>query len=270
MKKLYISFIIVIFGISINAKTKTYTLFNRAFQDCVTEHIHNAQDSIDKVKYDVWHIPMDSDYYVTVLPNDFISFFKNDVYGIIHDKDIDLSTPLKKKIFEQTPKYTEYDSLFHHIQNYIFNHPIHYWDKVNNNSNLSVYKQYDLNNGGFYFSFNPPFSTYIPSKFSHSFIKGNTTFLAKVGNLDVASLIEDSYGKNNNFIICYLIHHHTSEPPKGYTLKMSTDNSVYFSTSPSFYFELLDIQLIHPDSKQVIWSLTLGDLSNNINGNALK
>ena len=261
MKKLYISLIIVLFGISINAKTNTYTLFNHVFQDCVSEHIHNAQDSIDKVKYDVWYIPMDSDYYITVLPDEFISFFKNDVSGIIHNKDIDLSTPLKKKIFERTAKYAEYDSLFHQIQGYIFNHTIHYWDKVNNNSNLSVYKQYDLNNGGFRFSFNPPFSTYVPAKFSHSFIKGNTTFFAKVENLDIATLIEDSYGNNNNFIICYL---------KGYTLKMSTDNSVYFTTSPSFYFELLDIQLIHMESKQVIWSIALGDLSNNINSDTLR
>lgn len=268
MKKMFLIFTIVLLGISVNAKSKKYTIFCGAFQECVTEHIHNAQDSVNKVKYDVWHIPMDSVYYVTVLPNEFISLFKDDVYGMIHDKDIDLSTPLKKKLFERTERYAKYDSLFHIIQKHTLNHAIHYWDKVETNYKLS-YRQYDLDRGGFLFHFNPPFSTYVPSKFSHSFIRKDT-FIAKVNNLDVASLIEDSYGKNNDFIICYLIQHHSSEPPKGYTLSMSTENSHYSSTSPSFYFELLDIQLIHQDSKRIIWSLTLGDLSNTVNGDALK
>lgn len=254
---------------SINAKSKKYTIFCRAFQDCVTEHIHNAQDSVNKVKYDVWYVPMDSDYYVTLLPNEFISLFKDDVYGIIHDKEIDISTPLKKTLFERTEKYAEYDSLFHLLQKNTLNHTIHYWDKEKK-CNKSVWKQYDLDSGGFRFSFNPPFSTFVPSKFSQSFLNGNKSFIAKVESLDVASLIEDSYYNNNDFIICYLIQHHTAEPPQGYTLNMSTDNSAYFSTSPSFYFELLDIQLIHQDSKQIIWSLTSGDLSNTVNGDALK
>lgn len=260
MKKLIFIILSTFCIIAVYAK-RPCTILNSAFQFCVNEHIHNASDSINGTRYDVWQIPMDSGHYVTLTPDEFISVFKDDVFGIIHENDVDLSTPLKKKLFEESRLYAKYDSAFQIVKGLVYNHTIHFWDKSTLHPRKSAFTNYDLEKGGFRFAYNPPFSTVIPDEFVASFIRDNKTFFVPIKNLKVASMIEDSYGKNDDFVLCYLIRHHSGEPPLGYTLNMSTGSSSYYTSDPSFYFELTDIRLTHSNTQQLVWSLKDGDLS---------
>lgn len=221
----------------------------------------------------------------------FWGLLYNDFYIYYHDANIDLSTPLKKKMFEQSEDYNSFLSDMQTLRNRIVCDTIHFsLDGV-----LGHVHEYDVSKGGFFLSAElpnempdfPPLSknirrlntqvsissetsngceyaiissssnNYIPRDLSiNDLIKKNFQrvsgrkiyFFVPISNLNVAVDIENSgYGDNvpkddNYQFIC----------------------RVKYCNEPHPTMEIVDRIMFETNNRQVVWSMSLGDISESL------
>lgn len=208
----------------------------------------------------------------------FWGLLYNDFYRYYHNADINVSTDLKKKVFEKSDLYKELKNEMDFTRDILISDTIHmpllkfrYYNHV-----------YDVKKGGFLIrgsldSKLPPFSPTRPSKAKSKYevffdedpnspnndrtdypkyfkipssLKGKIeqfngrrfSFFMPIANEEIAIQIEDfNQSCENSFDLLMQFHYVQDQTP---------------------YIELVDIILLSNKDKRIIWTLNQGDLSN--------
>lgn len=209
----------------------------------------------------------------------FWGLLYNDFYRYYHNADINVSTDLKKKVFEKSDLYTELKDEMKSTRDILLSDTIHM--PLHNFVNYA--REYDIKRGGFFIREEldkelPPFisdktsnvkyhgktlsiniiheprakeSRYpkyfaIPNSLSGKIESTNDrhfSFFMPIANEEIAVQIEDMNRPYDNSFDLLIQFHYVQKPEP--------------------YVELVDIILLRNKDKHIIWTLSNGDLSNN-------
>ena len=202
----------------------------------------------------------------------------NDFYRYYHNADINVSTELKKKVFEKSALYNEFRNDMDFTRDILISDTIH----MPLHNFVGYAREYDVKRGGFLIREEldaqlPPFFTNKPSKARSknkdlfvevidnpilngtdypqylkipSSLKGkiesfngrNFSFFIPIANEEIAVQIEDmNHPFENSFDLLMQFHYVQANTP---------------------YIELVDVILLSNKDKRIIWTLDKGDLSN--------
>lgn len=203
-----------------------------------------------------------------LLKNDFYAFYKNKIDGV------DLSSDLRKKIFERTDEYKTLRDRMTNLRNMVLDDTIHV--------QLDGFKystMYDVNRGGFhpqldfpenfpiikagYNRYPPYIQHYDPTRpapfwtiISDEVLRNvedkwenNIKFFMPIANEEVALCIEESCTNE----------HYSRNDDYQFLLRLK------YVTTPDPALKIVDIILYRTSDRQIIWSVTTGDLSQKLN-----
>lgn len=208
-----------------------------------------------------------------VIDNDsFWGLMDGNFYKFYHNARIDLSSPLKQKVFEKSEEYAKMKEEMDLLMSIVREDSFHLSFEC-----MEYDHEYDLGNGGFDFEFekpsgfpiityasNPPtggplengapkYSAIYDSKVKNiikEYQPWEIKFFVPIANEDVALGIENTRDEG----------YYLDEIEYGFLMKCKYKEDSY----PAPVIVIEDIILVRTSDNQVVWSATLGDLSDNL------
>ena len=214
-----------------------------------------------------------------LLENDFDAYYNIDI-------ERDYPTPLKKKLFMESEKYLEMQ------RNLTNNHNAIVKDIFHVDVDCKGSLIYDLDRGGFKTDLyiGNDFKLNIPQSLKNKVIRNdayNLECFIPINNLEIASRMEDDkdefryiirFKYNPNAVDEESVKTNRARTVKSQTAKEKGRGKVYFRSNKdeiisenlkNTVFELYDIVLYNSFTGEIIWSILLGDQSNNQSSNLM-
>lgn len=221
----------------------------------------------------------------------FWGLLYNDFYIYYHNAKIDLSSPLKKKMFEQSEDYNSFLDDMQTSRNRILCDTIHFpLDGV-----LGYVHEYDVTKGGFSLSSDLPneFPDFPPQSKSIRRLNTQVSLSHESDNGCKYAVLSSSSNNNipRDLTISQSIRKQFSRvsgrkiqffvPISNLDVAVDIENSVSgenvpkddnyqflcrvkYCNEPHSIMEIVDIILFKTSNRQVVWSMTLGDLSDSL------
>lgn len=204
----------------------------------------------------------------------FWGLLENDFYSFYDIKDVDLSSPLKRKIYEKTDEYKVKGEEMTRLRNLVLNETIHVPF-----TGLKYEHQYDVNKGGFVLECELP--SYFPHLTEDNYgnsdrpksidsTKPAPDFIT-ISNM-VKKYVEQVYYDNSFNFFMPISNEEVAlgieETRNGGNYPQDDDYQfllrLKYCATPIPSLEIVDIILYRPIDNQIVWSATTGDLSQNI------
>lgn len=249
------------------------SLLSNGFDDERPHQLYSAKERryLELDEYDhSWVIPIGGAGDFIIDGESMLALFNNDFYEFYHNAEIDFSSPLKRKKFEQSQDYAEWKDEMQMQRDFVIGDTLHMPLE-------GIYRepiQYDVNRGGFIISpYHPSVAGnskfLIPTKLTKFFDNPRLSFdfFCNISNEDIALELENT-DRYEPYKYDFLVRFRYLENPPankpGNAGKGNGRQVMFTDSSKTPHFEIVDIILYKTSNEQVVWSMLLGDLSNTV------
>ncbi|MBD5372954.1 MAG: hypothetical protein HDR75_06405 [Bacteroides sp.] len=251
---------------------------NDVLSDILSEFPHQVYSDEEREEYKLdkedrdWIMDIAGDSYV-LDSRSVMGVFCDNVYELYHDASIDLSSPLKRKLFEKTDTYIDWMDELKKISYVIKGDTLHApLDGV-----FRYQHKYDIEKGRFVISCSfPQFPSigtthaffYVPKDLKPFFHSSGFSkqIYVNIENETVALEIEntENYGKHPYEFLVRFFYNGPYHDDESINEHDNGNGKRLVTRSTGVSLEIYDIILYKTSNHQIVWSMRLGDLSNTI------
>lgn len=264
---------IVYLGFALSCNSQVFLM--DILSDDLGEYPHQVYSDDEREYYELdkddkfWIISIGGDDYV-MDSQSVMGALCDNVYELFHDASIDLSTPLKRKLFEKTDTYNDWMDEFKKISCFLKENTLH----APLEGVFRYQHKYDIDKGRFEISCGYPEFPSIDNKYANfyvpkdlkSFFRSvghNMSFYVYIKNELVALEMEntESYGKHPYEFLIRFFYNGTSHDEEKILRHIRGESERVVKTTYGVCFDIYDIILYKTSNHQVVWSMRQGDLS---------